>query len=116
MIVDDPTLHQLYREALVKENVLLVGAITGKEGLDKIYKETPDLVLLDIMLPGGMNGFDVAEQLKKDPRYSKIPILVLTNLDSEKKSAMAIGAADYLVKANTSIDEVVQKIKRLLGI
>jgi CheY-like chemotaxis protein len=93
-----------------------VGATTGKEGLEKIKTEKPDLIILDIMLPGGLNGFDVAEQMRKDPQTAYIPLLILTNLDSEKQSAMAVGAADYLVKSNTSIEDVIKKIRQLLGI
>lgn len=73
-----------------------------------------DLVLLDIMLPGGMNGFDVLEDLKRNQLTSSIPVIVLTNLDSERETALKIGAADYAVKANTSIEETVQKIKQQL--
>ena len=117
MIGGDAALQQIYRDALVKQNVLLIDAITGKEALDKVYKESPDGIILDIMLPGGMNGFDVAGQLKKDPRYSEIPMIILTNLDSasERKTAMEMGINDYLVKANVSTEEVVAKITKLLG-
>lgn len=115
MIEDDLQLQSLYREALASEHMTLVGATTGKEGLEKVLEDLPDLILLDIMLPGGMNGFDVAEQIKKDLKLRAIPIIVLTNLDSEQKSAEEIGANDYLVKSNTSIEQVVTKIKALVG-
>jgi CheY-like chemotaxis protein len=116
MIEDDTGLHQVYRDALSDEQITIVGATTGKEGLEKIKTEKPDLIILDIMLPGGLNGFDVAEQMRKDPQTAYIPLLILTNLDSEKQSAMAVGAADYLVKSNTSIEDVIKKIRQLLGI
>lgn len=114
MIEDDPVLHQLYRDALNHHNIMLLGTITGKEGLEKVIADPPDLIILDIMLPGGMNGFDIAEVLKKDPRTKSIPILILTNLDSEKQTALSIGVNDYLVKTDTSMDDVVAKVKKLL--
>jgi DNA-binding response OmpR family regulator len=116
MIEDDVSLHKVYKDAFAEIDVEVDLATTGKEGLDKIMKNPPDLILLDIMLPGGMNGFDVGEQLKKNTKTRSIPVLILTNLDSEKASAQAIGAADYLVKANTSLAEVVKKVKTLLGL
>ncbi len=116
MIEDDTALQELYKYALSKESIQFTGSLTGKEGLDKAKKEKPDLIILDIMLPGGLNGFDVLEFLKKDPTTKTIPVLVLTNLDKEEKSAREIGAVEYLVKANTSITDVVSKIKNLLHV
>lgn len=115
MIEDDVSLHELYKEALSKVGIGFVGAITGKDGLDMMVKNPSDLVIIDIMLPGGMNGFDVAEQLRQNPKTSSVPFIILTNLDSETESAKAVGAADYIVKTNTSLNEVVEKITSLIG-
>ncbi len=115
IIDDDPELQKVYTEALAHEDITVVSAFTGKEGLMKAKEELPGLIILDIMLPGGMNGFDVAETLKRDPQLSSIPILVLTNLDSERHVAMSVGATDYLIKANTPIDQIVTKVKTLLN-
>ena len=71
--------------------------------------------MLDIMLPGGMNGFDVLEKLKADPLTEKIPVVVLTNLDSEEKVAKTIGACDYIVKSDTTKDELVKIAKSCLN-
>ena len=57
-----------------------------------------------------MDGFDVLEQLKRDEVVKNIPVIVLTNLDSERESALKVGAVDYIVKANASIDQVVEKV------
>ena len=69
-----------------------------------------DVILLDVMLPGGMNGFDVLEQLKKNSVSQTIPVFMLTNLDSEEKVAKTIGAKGYIVKANTSKNEIVKLV------
>lgn len=64
------------------------------------------------MLVGGTNGLDILSQLKKEPETQNIPVIVLTNLDSEEKTARDIGAQDYLVKANVSRDEIVEIVKK----
>ena len=63
------------------------------------------------MLPAGMNGFDLLEQLKRDEKLKTVPVIVFTNLDSERNVAESMGAVDYIVKANTSIDDLVKKVK-----
>jgi DNA-binding response OmpR family regulator len=113
MIEDDTTLQDVYKDAFHIKDFTLTIAGTGKEGLEKAL-ERVDLIVLDIMLPGGMNGFDVLGELKKNPKTLSIPVLVLTNLDSEQHTALDMGASGYLVKANTSIDEVIAKVKSLV--
>src|SRR5258708_48782 len=111
IVEDDEQVSKLYQESLTNEGFKVTIAATGGQGLTLLKTDKPDLVILDIMLPGGMNGFDVLEQMKKDIDLKNIPVLVLTNLDSERKVALEIGAADYLVKAHTAIDQVVAKVK-----
>ncbi|MBP9813746.1 response regulator [Candidatus Woesebacteria bacterium] len=116
MIEDDVTLQNMYKDAFDTQNFVITTVNTGKAGLTKIREiPAPDLVILDIMLPEGMNGFDVLQEIKKDPKTSTIPVLIMTNLDTEQKTAMELGASGYLVKANTSIDVAIEKINTLLG-
>lgn len=114
IIEDDEALRKVLVKHLNEFGVTVEEAGTGREGLNKITQAPPDLVILDIMLPGGMNGFDVLEQLKFSPKTSPIPVVVLTNLDSEQKTALEIGADDYIVKTNISLDEIVLKIRNKL--
>ena len=114
IIEDDVSLLKAYREMFKTQDVSVVGAATGQEGLAMVGSEKPDLILLDIMLPGGMNGFDVLEQLKRNPITQPIPVIVLTNLDSEEKVSKTIGASNYLVKANTTKDEIVKLVMSCL--
>lgn len=111
---DDTSLVNILKNKLEESGISTVTAGTGQQALNIIKNKAPDLVLLDIMLPGGLNGFDVLEQMKGDPKSKNIPVIVLTNLDTEKKTAMDIGAVDYIIKPNTSIDEVVLRIKNNL--
>lgn len=114
IIEDDTLLQDIYQKALAPEGFTVTQAFSGGQGLNLAKSQKPNLIILDVMLPGGMNGFDVLEKLKKDPEVREIPVLVLTNLDSEEKSARAIGAADYIVKANSSIEGVIKKIKQYI--
>lgn len=115
MIEDDQQLQQSYQKLFTVEGYEVFQAFTGEQGLQLAKEKKPDIILLDIMLQGGVNGFDVLEQLKKDRDLFNIPVLMLTNLDSERKLALSIGAVDYLVKANTSIDVLLEKVKNYVG-
>ena len=70
----------------------------------------PRLRKSQIMLPGEINGIELLETLKKDEILKKIPVIVLTNLDSERNRAMKIGATDYLLKVDTDVEELVKKV------
>lgn len=111
IVEDDTALQGILKEKLESFNFKVSQATSGQQAVTKIKEERFDLILLDIMLPGGMNGFDFLEQIKANPVLKEIPVIVLTNLDTEKKTALDIGAADYIVKANISLDDVVLKIK-----
>ena len=114
IIDEDSSLFKIYNEMFSSDEVEVVGAKSGQEGLGMISSEKPDLIMLDIMLPGGMNGFDVLEQLESNPSTKTIPVIVLTNLDSEEKVANTAGATGYLVKANTRKDKIVKLVMECL--
>ena len=111
VVEDDATLNKVYSEKFGQEGFGVTIAVTAKEAITKLANDTFDLVILDIMLPGEMNGFDVLEKMKQEEKLKKIPVIVLTNLDSEEKTAREIGANVYLVKADTKIEDVVSKVK-----
>jgi len=114
-IEDEPTLQKTVGEILKQEEFIVLEALDGEEGLAAAKRERPDLILLDLVLPK-KNGFEVLEALKKDPETANIKIIVLTNLESSQdvERALALGATNYLVKANYDLEEVVAKIKELL--
>ena len=114
IVEDDSLLMQMYGETLgVKYQV--IKATDGKTGIEMVKSEHPDLVLLDIMLPGGMNGFDVLENLKHSEQTKNIPVIVHTSLDSEARTAESIGADAYFVKSKTQLSELSSKVDELLG-
>jgi len=110
IVEDDAAIDKVYLEKLGKEGYAMDVALAGNEALAELAKNDYGLVILDIMLPGHMNGFDVLERMKKDERLRNIPVIVLTNLDTEEKTAKEIGANMYFVKSNISIDEVVKNV------
>lgn len=114
VIEDDRNLQIVYKQKLTDAGYEVLTALTGNQGLTVARDQKPDLLLLDIMLPEGMNGFDVLEFVKRDQAMKNIPVIVLTNLDSEKETAVEMGAVDYLVKANMSIDDLVGKVREHL--
>jgi CheY-like chemotaxis protein len=79
-IEDEPDMISLIKLALDRQRVRLIGALGGREGLEKVRQVKPDLVLLDLMMPD-INGAEVLEQMKADERLRDIPIIVITVLD-----------------------------------
>jgi DNA-binding response OmpR family regulator len=114
IVEDDQFLHKILVMKIKQEGFDIVSAYDGEEALKKM-KETPDLILLDLILPQ-MSGFEFLGEIKLKDEFKKIPVVVLSNLGQEEdiERAKSLGAQDYLVKANFSIDEVVKKIKEWL--
>ena len=116
IVEDDSQLQVIYQKKLSREGHEVFLATTGQEGLQLAISKKPDIILLDVMLPGGQNGFDILEQIKRDNSLKSTPVLILTNLDTEQETALSIGASDYIIKANTSLDEMTAKVNKYLGI
>lgn len=114
IVEDDVKVQNLYRDALVAKGYAVAVAADVAQARSELQKQVPDLVLLDIMLPGGTNGFDLMERMHQDPRYNAIKVIVVTNLDSEEKTARAIGVVDYLVKPNVSLEQIVARVETAL--
>jgi DNA-binding response OmpR family regulator len=115
VIEDNLQINRIYVSKFQFEGMEVSTASNGDEGLEKIQAEEPDLILLDIMLPG-KSGFEVLKIIKENPQTKNIPVLILTNLSQteEQKKGEKLGAEDYFVKTNTSIFQVVKKAKEIL--
>lgn len=115
MIEDEKTLRFLIVQTLTEEGFEVEEAIDGEEGLEKIKKNKPDLILLDLLLPG-INGYDVLSRVKRDFSSESIPIIILSNLGQEEeiKKGMDLGAVDYLIKAHFTLDEIVARARKIL--
>jgi len=118
LIEDDEILRDLCVTKLKKENYEVVTAIDGQTGLQKIEEEKPMIVLLDIILPG-MDGFEILRKIRAsgNPIVAKTPVILLTNLGQENdiKKGETLGAQDYIVKANSTTEEIIDKIKKAIG-
>ncbi len=93
----------------------MISALDGEIGLRLAKTKKPDLILLDLVLPKA-HGFEVLKRLKEDKETKDIPVIVLTNLEGigDVDRAIELGATTYLVKANYSLEEVLEKIKKAL--
>ena len=115
IVEDDKFLRELIARKLTAENYQTIEAIDGEEGLKKIKEEKPDLVLLDLILPG-IDGFEVLSRIKEDPSLASIPVIILSNLGQREdvERGMKLGAVDYLVKAHFTPNEIIEKVKAAL--
>jgi len=112
IIEDDKFLRELISRKLLSDGFKIEEAIDGEEGLRKIEEVKPDLILLDLILPG-LDGFEVLERIKDNPSTSAVPVLILSNLGQrdEIERGLKLGAVDFLVKAHFTPEEIVDKIK-----
>lgn len=112
LVEDEPTLQKTLTVALTQEGYEVKSALDGEIGLRLARETKPDLILLDLILPK-MDGFEVLDELKKDDAVKNIPVIILTNLESTQdiEKALALGATNYLVKANYDLKDVIEKIK-----
>jgi DNA-binding response OmpR family regulator len=115
MIDEDNFLRKVYRDKLQQAGFDFLEAPNGIEGVNKVFSEKPDLILLDLILPL-KNGFDVLSDIKRDKRAKKIPIIILSNLgqESDIERGKALGVQEYLVKTDVGLSEVVTKVKEWL--
>ena len=114
LVEDDKLLRTMYQTQLGQRGYDVVTAETGKAVLALLLSYRPDLILLDIMLPGGMHGFDILQQIRIREEFKKTPVIMMTTLESEKATAMSSGAQDFIVKNKVTIEEVVAVIEKYL--
>jgi len=116
IVEDDKFLRELIAKKLIKEGFDVEEAIDGEEGLRKAREVLPDLILLDLILPG-IDGFEVLKTLKDDPKLSLIPVVILSNLGQrdEVEKGLSLGAVDFLIKAHFTPEEIIEKIKTVLA-
>ena len=119
-VEDESALQKTLGEVLKQEAYDVVSAMDGETGLKMANpgqgEKKPDLILLDLILPK-IHGFEILKKLKEDKETRDIPVIVLTNLEgmNDVDKALELGATTYLIKANYTLAEVVEKIKKSLG-
>ncbi len=116
LIVDDsPTETHVLKGMLEKHGYQVSVAENGEDGIKLAQSETPDVILMDIVMPG-VNGFQATRKLSKDPATAAIPIIIIStkDQDTDRIWGMRQGAKDYISKPVTE-DELLQKINAALG-
>ncbi len=114
VIDDDPVNINLIRDVMSGDAYQIVGAGSGEEGLGLIKETRPDLILLDVIMPG-MNGYDVLEAIKKDREFRLIPIIMITALygQEDRLKGLDMGVDDFISKP-VNVFELRARIKNLL--
>ena len=99
VIEDQEDNRQIVRDLVTASGYELIEATTGEEGLEVAARERPDLILMDIQLPG-IDGYEVTRRIKANPKLSKIPIIAVTSyaLSGDDKKAFAAGCDGYVTK------------------
>lgn len=115
IVEDEEFLVTALKDNLDAEGYTVDRAMNGEEAMERIKKQKLNLILLDLLMPK-KDGFYVLGEVKKNPEWKLIPIIVLSNLggDAEIKRALEMGANDYFVKSQHPIEEVIEKIKEYL--
>ena len=115
IVEDEPPLSEILKDHFENEGFRIIVAKDGEEGLGLALSKKPDMILLDINLPK-LNGLDMLKQLRTYEAGKSIPAIALTNLNDTKEvnEALASGVSDFLVKADWSIADVVESVRRKL--
>jgi len=115
VVEDDKFLRELITRKLAREGYDVVSAVDGEDGVVKVKENKPDIVLLDLILPG-IDGFEVLAKIKEDEELSNIPVIILSNLGQrdDVDRGIKLGATDFLIKAHFTPSEIVEKIEAVM--
>ena len=113
IVEDEKPLADTLEERLIEEGFQVLKAFNGKEGLNLIIQDKPDVILLDLLMPV-MDGKSMLSELRKMPGYKNTPVIILTNagdIENIRDTQDFLDASDFLIKSNVSIDDIIAKIK-----
>jgi two-component system phosphate regulon response regulator PhoB len=115
VVEDEPSILKAMAEALRVDGFEVQTAVDAERAAGLIAEGQPDLILLDLILPG-KNGFEFLRELKQSPATKKIPVVIMSNLGDEEEvdQGLRLGAADYLIKADYDLSEIIKIIKKNL--
>ncbi len=116
IVEDDEKLMEMYKIRFEKEKFIVVTERYGDMAMKRLAEEKPDIVLLDLMLPG-KGGIEIIQIIKSNPIYQSIPVIILTAYprDEFKRLASNAGAVEFLSKSETMPGDVVEKVKKIIG-
>lgn len=115
VVEDTELLRRIYADVLEHEGYRVLTAANGLEALAILQQECPDVILLDLIMPQ-MGGIEVLTDLRADPRFERIPVLILSNLGQEEdlERAMSLGATDYMIKNEVRPADISLRIASVL--
>lgn len=116
VVEDDQFLSSVLLKKLQNENCAVAHAMTGEEAVAKSVSEKPDIILLDLVLPGA-NGLDILKTVKDNPETKSIPVVILSNLSQQEDidRAKELGAEKFLVKAMSTPEDIIALVAEILG-
>ncbi|MEK7148459.1 MAG: response regulator [Patescibacteria group bacterium] len=116
VIEDDKFLRELLVRKLASEGFDVQNAIDAVAAFAILSERKPNMILCDLILPG-TDGFEILARIKADPKIMDVPVVILSNLGQKEDldKAMALGAKDFMVKANFTLDEIVTKVRSIVG-
>jgi len=108
-------LQRMASKKLSEGGYVMLPASGAEEAFKILESETPDMILLDLLLPG-TDGFDILARLKKDEKIKNIPVLVFSNLSGESdiKKCKDLGIRDFVVKSSCTLGELVEKVNKTI--
>lgn len=117
IVEDDSLLLKVLSTGFLAEKFQVATVENGLEVLSSVKKFKPDIILLDLIIPG-IDGFAVLKQLKEDDATKDIPVTIMSNLGSEAdvKATKALGADEYFIKANTELEKIINFVKSKLKV
>src|SRR3989344_9695359 len=98
VIEDDLSMQRAYTIKLTDAGFQLVTAITAQQGFDIAERELPDVIILDVLLPGGTDGFSLLGKLKSNEKTRSIPVIMMTNVEEHLHTSLEAGAVWYFIK------------------
>jgi len=115
IIEDDNFLRILLSKKLRSEVYSILSAAESVEAFNLLKSNKPDLILLDLLLPG-VDGFEILKKIRQTEETKNIPVIVFSNLSEEKdiKKVQDLGITDFMVKSNFTLDELLDKVKKIL--
>ena len=116
LVEDDALLSSMLADELKQKGFKVILVDHGSEVMQALEKVRVDLILLDLIIPG-IDGFEVLKLMKGKPKTASIPVVVISNLElaADVKSAKVLGAEKYFIKANSSVEEIVDFVQTKLA-
>jgi len=117
IVEDDADIRELYSDAVESVGLHVLKAADGSEGVKLALEHHPDVILMDIMMPV-MNGHKAVNEIRKDSWGKTAKVVYLTNLSDAENviTAVSQGSEEYIIKANTSIKEIINKVRTAMNL